>query len=74
MRLELLDRYLVGDCTAAERASVEAWLAEEPARRVLLELLVETGPQVPDALKAEIRARLAREMDQGYRLGGGNGV
>lgn len=31
-----LSRYLAGECTAAERADVETWLAGDPARRELL--------------------------------------
>jgi hypothetical protein len=70
MRLELLDRYLGGECTSAERASVERWLAESPARQALLEQLANPGPTASDAQKAEVRARLEREMGSGLKLGG----
>jgi hypothetical protein len=70
MHFELLDRYLTGKCTNAERASVEAWLAEVPGRRALVELLTAANDPIPEALKTEVRARLEREMDRGLRLGG----
>jgi anti-sigma factor RsiW len=66
MRWELLDRYLLGECSLPERAQVEQWLAESPARRKLLEQL--TMPEEPDsaasrARKAAVWARLEQELD-----------
>ncbi len=29
---KLLDRYLAGECSPAERTQIESWIAEEPAR------------------------------------------
>lgn len=68
MRWELLDRYLAGECTVGERADVECWLAASPAVRAFLEQL--TNPAPSDAPKAEVWARLERELGPGLKLGG----
>jgi anti-sigma factor RsiW len=73
MRWELLNRYLAGECTIAERAYVERWLAESPVRQELLEQFTKPNPMATDAQKAEIRARLERELGPELKLGG-NGV
>jgi anti-sigma factor RsiW len=73
MRWELLDRYQFGQCNAAERAEVEQWLAESPARRELLEQLTapdEPGSPAPHARKAAAWDRLERELHPGRKLGG----
>ncbi len=70
MRWELLNRYLAGECTIAERASVERWLAESPARQELLKQLTKPNPAATDAQKAELRARLERELGPGLKLEG----
>ena len=70
MRWELLDRYLTGECTTTERAYVERWLAESPARRGLLEQFTKPDPTATDAQKAEVRARLERELGSWLKLGG----
>ena len=71
MRWELLDRYQLGQCSPAERAEVEQWLAKSPARRDLLEQL--TKPDEPSASRARKGAaweRLERELHPGRKLGG----
>lgn len=73
MRWELLDRYLLGECSPTERAEVKRWLGESPVRRKLLEQL--STPDEPDspALRARIAAawdRLRDELDPGRKLGG----
>ncbi len=68
MRWELLDRYLAGECTLAERADVERWLAESPARPAFLAQL--SNPTASDAQKAAVRARLERELGPGLKRGG----
>ncbi len=70
MRWELLDRYLADECTVAERAYVERWLAESSPRRELLEQLTRRSPAASDAQKTEIWARLEREMGSERKLGG----
>ena len=69
MRWELLNCYLGGECTIAERAYVERWLAESPARQGLLKQLTKPNAMATDAQKAEVRARLEREMGPGLKLG-----
>lgn len=66
MRWELLNRYLLRECSPAERAEVEQWLAESPRRRKWLEQLA--MPEDPDsaasrAHKAAVWTRLERELD-----------
>ncbi len=73
MRWELLNRYLGGECTIAERAYVERWLAESPVRQGLLKQLTKPNPMATDAEKAELRARLERELRPGLKLEG-NGL
>jgi ferric-dicitrate binding protein FerR (iron transport regulator) len=73
MRWELLDRYMAGECTIAERAGVERWLQESPVRWRLLAQLSRSNPTVPSLQKARARAQLERELDSRVRLGG-NGV
>jgi anti-sigma factor RsiW len=73
MRWELLDRYLLHECSPAERAQVEQWLAKSPARRKLLEQLSRseaTDSTASRARKAEVWARLELELDQGLKLSG----
>lgn len=73
MRWELLDRYLLGECSPAERAEVEQWLAESPARRKLLEQLAmpeELDSAASRDRKAAVWARLERELDPERKLGG----
>jgi anti-sigma factor RsiW len=73
MRWELLDRYLLGGCSLAERAEVEQWLAESPARRKLVEQLTmsdEPDSAASHARKAAVWARLQLELDSGLKLGG----
>jgi hypothetical protein len=73
MRWELLDRYLLRECSPLERAEVERWLAESPARRKLLEQLITPDEPGSPASRARIAAawtRLEQELDPGRRLGG----
>jgi anti-sigma factor RsiW len=73
MRWDLLDRYLLGECSPAEREDVERWLAESPARKKLLEQL--TTPDNLDSAVSRARIvaawdRLRDELDPGRKLGG----
>lgn len=73
MRWELLDRYLLRECSLSEREEVEQWLAESPVRRKLLEQLV--SPEVHDsaasrARKSAVWARLEVELDPGSKQSG----
>jgi anti-sigma factor RsiW len=73
MRWELLDRYLLRECSLAERAQVEQWLAKSPARRKLLEQLSRSEAAdsgASHARKAAVWDRLERELDQGLKLSG----
>jgi anti-sigma factor RsiW len=70
MRWELLDRYLLGECTPAERAEIEQWLAESPAGRMLLAQLDEPDSAAARARKAAAWDRLKRELDPDRKLGG----
>jgi hypothetical protein len=63
MRWELLDRYLLGECTPAE-------LAESPAGRMLLAQLDEPDSAAARARKAAAWDRLKRELDPDRKLGG----
>ncbi len=73
MRWDLLNRYLGGECTIAERAEVARWLAESPDRQGLLEQLTTSDPTATRAKRSEIRARLEHELGLGLKRGG-NGV
>ncbi len=73
MRWELLDRYLLRECSPPERAEVEQWLAESPARRKLLEQLAmseEPDSAASRAHKAAVWARLELELDPGLKQRG----
>lgn len=63
MRWELMDRYLAGECTAAELAAVERWLSESPKRRRMLEQLAGPGDVEIGEARATIWARLQDEVD-----------
>ena len=69
MHWELMDRYLAGECSAAELAEVEHWLAELPRRRALLEQLAGPGEVEVKEARATIWARLQSEVssDSEYR-------
>jgi transmembrane sensor len=67
----LLDRYVTGDCTPAERVVVEGWIAADPHRRAMVDGLLAfrarleqraAEPSV-DAMQAALTARLARERE-----------
>jgi anti-sigma factor RsiW len=62
MHWELMDRYLAGECSAAELAEVERWLAELPHRRALLEQLGGPGDVEVGEARATIWARLQSEV------------
>ena len=73
MRWEILDRYLLHECSLAERAQVEQWLAKAPARRKLLEQLSRSeaaDSAASRARKAVVWDQLERELDQGLKLSG----
>lgn len=69
---ELLDDYLAGGGSPAERARVEGWLARMP-NGLVLEELREAATEIPPAPellwqhKAEVRERLARTISQSAR-------
>jgi transmembrane sensor len=65
----LLDGYVTGECTPAERIIVEAWIAVDPSRRAMVDGMVAfrarlqaraAEPSV-DAMQEALTARLARE-------------
>jgi anti-sigma factor RsiW len=62
MHWELMDRYLAGECSAAELASVERWLSESPKRRRVLEQLAGPGAVEIGEARARIWARLQDEV------------
>ena len=70
MDWELLDRYLAGGCTIAERAYVQRWLGESPVRRQLLEQLTAPDPSASAARKADVRARLESALRAELKTGG----
>ncbi len=63
----LLSRYAAGDCTAAERAEVERWLAAAPEHRARLEAIHQAAalaghvlsPRERTELRADLRAKIA---------------
>lgn len=72
----LLDRYVTGECTPAERIVVEAWIAGDPHRREMVDGLAAfrarliaraqapaAGPTV-DAMHAALTARLAGDRPE----------
>lgn len=63
MHWELMDRYLAGECSAAELVEMERWLAEAPRRRSLLEQLAGPGEVEVTEARAAIWARLQSEVD-----------
>ena len=63
MHWELMDRYLAGECTAAELAVVERWLSESPKRRGVLEQLAGPGEVEIGEARATIWARLQDQVD-----------
>jgi hypothetical protein len=70
MPWELLDRYLLRQCSPAEQAEVERWLAESPVRRELLEQLAsfdESHSGASSAQKAAVWAQLERELSAGLK-------
>lgn len=62
MRWELMDRYLAGECSAAELAAVERWVSESSKRRRLLEQLAGPGEVEVGEARARIWARLQDEF------------
>jgi transmembrane sensor len=62
----LLDRYVTGECTPAERIVVEAWIAEDERRREMVDGLLafrarleaRAAAQSVDAMQARLKARL----------------
>jgi transmembrane sensor len=77
MDWELLDRYLSGEASPDERERIEAWLAEDPEHWAQLTALRDalanaalSEPAVDEA-KAEVWARLEREVGSAGDLGSG---
>jgi transmembrane sensor len=73
----LLPRYFAGDCTPAERAALEAWIAADPAHRAEVDLLRAGWSTVPelegsdraDALWARIQRGSAEQEGARAPLG-----
>jgi hypothetical protein len=64
MHWRLMDRYLAGECSVAEMAEVEQWVAEVPKRRRFLEQFAGPGEAELSEAKVAIWARLADEVDR----------
>jgi transmembrane sensor len=67
----LLDRYVTGECSPAERIVVEAWIATDPRRREMVDgllafrsrLVQDANTPSVDAMQAALSDRLARERE-----------
>jgi hypothetical protein len=68
MHWALMDRYLAGECSAAELAAVERWLSESPKRRQVLEQLAGPGAIEVGEARARIWARLQDEVGREDRV------
>lgn len=74
----LLKRYFAGDCTKAERALVETWLAaeEEHADRALQQVVPDAGANLPavlEAAKKEVWEKTLRQVRDNKAAPGGLG-
>jgi transmembrane sensor len=56
----LLDRYLAGECSPAEIAHVEEWIAQDPERRNLDSIRFQGAPERTEAAWNRVSARLGR--------------
>ena len=77
MDWELLDRYLSGEASSEDRERVEAWLAEDPEHWAQLAALREAianaalSESAVEEAKAEVWAKLEREVGKAGGVGGG---
>jgi len=62
MTAALLERYLAGEVTALERADVEAWLARDQRRALVVDALQAGPPRVGSDLGAQWRRLEARRL------------
>jgi hypothetical protein len=67
MRWELMDRYLAGECSPAERDEAERWLAEAPHRRSAIEYLAGPGEADLKETRDSVWSRLEHELPKSNR-------
>jgi ferric-dicitrate binding protein FerR (iron transport regulator) len=77
MDWELLDRYLSGEASSGDRERIEAWLAEDPEHWAQFAALRDAlakdalGASAVEEAKAEVWARLEREVGRAGSVGDG---